>query len=359
LECGPHPVAAFAEDPAMIGLIAALLTTPSADEISKHLLPKDTERLAVVNFAVIRDSGYWTEDISQGFERGMRDNEQFERVAKLLEIEPKHLEKFTICETNQGRGPERVLFIVNGEFPLEKASKGLEDMSKAGELTALTIHDQPVYYNHRARDASYFALLDEHTIIVSPAKRLVEDALEGLKELREPKPEVSDRLNLQQSSEFAVRLAGVIPDEAKAGLARVPQFVEIADKVKAYDVVGTLGENPRLQVKFTMEDSASATKGVGVLNGLVAFAKLTGGAAPRPDLIALLDKLSIRANDAEIVADISITSQQMADMVSENRKDREKWEARMKERREKMRRERGDRPKDSRPASEPPPRKDG
>ena len=85
--------------------------------------------------------------------------------AKLLDVEPKSLEKFTICETNAGGpGPERILFIVNGDFPFEKATKGLADLGKQGELTTLTVHDQPIYYNHRAKDASYFTLLDQHYV---------------------------------------------------------------------------------------------------------------------------------------------------------------------------------------------------
>src|SRR3954468_13343083 len=95
-------------------LFAAFI--PTVEDDARHLYPQATERIAIINFAVIRDSGYWTEDIDKGFERGFADNEQAARIVKLLEIEPKSLEKFTICETNVGGpGPDRILFIVHGK----------------------------------------------------------------------------------------------------------------------------------------------------------------------------------------------------------------------------------------------------
>jgi len=329
--------------------LAALSVLPAVDDISKYLFPKETKRLAIINFNAIRDSGYWTEEINEGFERGLRDNEQFERITKLMEINPQHLEQFTICETNTGQGPERLFFIIRGQFAYEKAAKGLEEMGKSGELTSLTIHDLPVYYNHRSREASYFALVDDHTLVMSPGKNLLTDALDGLKELREPSKELADRLNAKALDSFAFRLAGVIPDEAKRGLKQVPQFEPIADDLVSYDIVGSLGESPRLQVRLTMSDETAASQCVNALTALIAFAKLTGGGA-RPDLIALLDKVSVKSDELEVLAELTVTQKQFGDLVVQGREDREKMRARFKERRERRLKMKDNEKKDNPPA---------
>jgi len=345
-------------------LLAAFVS--SADDEIRHLYPQTTERIAIINFTVIRESGYWTEDIDRGFERGFADNEQAQQIAKLLEIEPKSLEKFTICETNAGApGPDRVLFIVNGKFPFEKATQGLADLAKQGELTTLTVHDQPVYYNHRARDASYFTLLDDHTMVFSAAKGLITDALDGLKDLREPKPELAERLHWEEEvSTFAVRLSGILPPEAREGIGRIPQLAPIAKKLLGYNVIATLGENPGVKITLEMEDAESATLLATTLNGFLTFAKLTGNQNPRQDLIAILDKISIRGESKEVNCTVSISGEQLADIVSQNRKDRDKMEAKFKERREARRKARdGKSPPagDAKPAEKPAdkPKKDG
>jgi hypothetical protein len=346
-------------------LILAL--APAIDEeATRHLYPQATERIAIINFGIIRDSGYWTEDINKGFERGFADNEQAERIAKLLEIEPKSLEKFTICETNAGGpGPERVLFIVNGKFPFEKANKALEELGKQGELTTLTIHDQPVYYNHRSREASYFTLLDDQTLVFAMAKNLITDALDGLKELREPKPALAERLKWEEDAKtYAFRLTGVLPDEAREGLSQVPQFAELAKKMEGYNVLGTLGESPRLKLTINMADAESATQLATTLNGLMNFAKLTANANPRQDLIAILDKVTIRGESKEVNAEVTISAEQFADIVVQNREERSKWEEKAKERREKRRKARDGKPDEKKPADAPkpadsPPKKDG
>jgi hypothetical protein len=338
-------------------LFVAAFGIANDDDAVRHLYPQATERIAIINFAVIRESGYWTEEIDKGFERGFADNEQAERIAKLLEVEPKSLEKFIICETSVGGpGPERVLFIVNGTFPFEKAKQGLADLGKQGELTTLTIHDQPVYYNHRAKDASYFTLLDEHTLIFSMAKGLITDALDGLKDLREPKPALLERLKWEEDAKsYAVRLTGILPDEAREGLSRIPQMADLAKKMQGYNVLATLGDSPRVKVTLNMEDSESATQLATILNGFVNFAKLTALNNPRQDLVAVLDKLSIRGESKDVNVDLSISSEQLADIVNQNKKDRDKWEERAKERREQRKKAREG--KQAPPADAPKPEK--
>jgi hypothetical protein len=348
---------------ALLLILAGFL--PGSDgDTTRHLFPQTTERIAIVNFAVLRDSGYWTEEINKGFEQGFADNEQAQRIVKLLEVEPKSLEKFTICETNVGaQGPDRVLFIVNGAFPFEKATKALGDLAKEGELTTLTIHDQPVYYNHRSKEASYFTLLDEHTLVFSTAKGLITDSLDGLKDLREPKPELKDRLKWEEDeTNFAARLTGVLPPEAREGLGRIPNMEEVAKKMLGYNVIATLGDNPHVKITLDMADAESATQLATVLNGFITFAKLTATQNPRQDLVALIDKLSIRGESKEVNISLTITAEQFADIVSKNKEDRGKWEEKAKERREQRRKARESKnaqpPADS-PKPTPAPKKDG
>jgi hypothetical protein len=347
-------------------LLAFAALVPAIDEdATRHLYPQTTERIAIVNFAVIRESGYWTEEINKGFEQGFADNEQAKVIVKLLDVEPKSLEKFTICETNVGaQGPDRVLFIVNGNFPYEKASQGLADLGKQGELTILTVHDQPVYYNHRAKDASYFTLLDEHTLVFSAAKGLITDALDGLKDLREPKPELKERLKWEEEeTTFAARLTGVLPPEARDGIGRIPNMEEVAKKMLGYNVIATLGENPHVKITLDMADAESATQLATTLNGFITFAKLTAGQNPRQDLVALLDKLSIRGESKEVNISLTISAAQFADIVSKNKEDRGKWEEKAKERREQRRKAREGKttppPVDTSKPAEPAKKKDG
>src|SRR5262249_39386326 len=154
---------------------------------------------------------------------------------------------------------------------------------------------------HRAKDASYFTLLDEHTLVFSAAKALITDALDGVKELREPKPELLERLRWEEDTTgFAVRLTGVLPPEARDGIGKIPNMEAVAKKIEGYNMIAGLGENPHVKVTLDMSDAESATQLATVLNGFVTFGKLTAGQNPRQDIVALFDKLSIRGESKQV-----------------------------------------------------------
>jgi hypothetical protein len=301
-----------------LALLACLAVPGADDDLTPFLYPEKTQRVAIINMAAIRDSGLFTEEIVRGFDRAIKENEQLKKIVDILKFDPKSLNAVTICEVNDARPPQNAFMIVSGVFAYESASKQLAELGKTGELTAMSFEDQPVYFNHQNREASFFSLLDDKTLILSANKDLVKDAL-----------------------------AGALPPDARRGLSRVPQLAPLADKLVGYNVVGKLGANPKLQLRLTLTEAQAATQAVAAFNGLLELGKLALANNPeRNDVREILEKLTLTADKADLVAEINVTAEKLGEWIVQSRKDREKFEERMKARRAKMRERDKEREKD-------------
>lgn len=146
----------------------------SGSELNPHLYPSNTRSIVVIDFAAIRETGLFADQMAADFEEFLQDQEHFKRLNELLGVNlADATTMITICSSGSGGPPGPggpggdYLSISNGEFSFDQVSGVLAEMSERGELSTFTINELPVYFNHRSREAIYFTIVDDGIMIAS------------------------------------------------------------------------------------------------------------------------------------------------------------------------------------------------
>src|SRR5690606_39075527 len=190
-----------------------------------------------------------------------------------------------------------------------------------------------VYFNHREREAMYFALIDGHTVIATPSKTWMADSVSGLVNLRKMEGELAKRSNWKEDEpKQALRLAGIFPEDARRQIGRNPQLAAIAEKLVGYNVSVQLLESPRIQVRLTMTDPDAADQAALLFNTLVRFGEAALANSPRQDLLQLLQKLKIDPKDADVLADVTMSGDLFRQILQNNEQQREQMRQRRRQR---------------------------
>lgn len=320
-----------------IALLIGWAATFAADDVNRYLYPTDTSMLAVIDLDAMRQSRLFEKELDQGFKALIDSNEQVRNLSRVVGFDPaKELTAFTVC-AGQARSRERdSLLILNGRFPYEKLAAALAEQAEKGELTAMTVNDLPVYFNHRARRAVYFALVDHRTLIASPAKQMVENSIQGLTDLREPKDEmkkllVNDLLPEKAPGNPAVTLAGLFPEQARRQFANAEPLRAIADKLVGYHVLVLLGEPTMVRARLTLSDAAAAQQAVATFNLMVGFGKAALANSDRTDIREMLEKLKFSPKESAIVIEADLPRSLVETMIVRNEADEERMRARRAE----------------------------
>ncbi|MFO0944485.1 MAG: hypothetical protein U1D30_00845 [Planctomycetota bacterium] len=323
-----------------VTLVLTLLAnvTAWAEDINSHMYLKDTTLVAIFDLAGIRKTGLFEDDLKDAFDNIINSNEQVQKVGKILNFDPsKEVTRFTICGGRQ-QGPEAsVLLIVNGEFPYDKLVAALGEMVDKGELTSISINDLPVYFNHRARNAIYFALVDGQTVITSSSKAMIEDAIQGLTELREPAEELAGRLKWDDGKESPplIHLIGLFPDEFRRQMATFPPLKPIADRMVAYNLVVRVEEEAEFQARLTLEDPTTAQQSVRVFKAMIELGKAAlSNADRRPDIVEMLGGVKLTAKDTDLYFDVAMRPALLQQILAGNRQARDEFRERRREREE-------------------------
>lgn len=314
----------------------ALCLAPCADDESiRHMIPTKSNMVMHVDLAAVRQAGVFNDEIQRAFKAMVTENEQVKKLAQLLQFDPeKQISGFTVCGV--GEGPNgNALMIVNGAFPYDELGKQLGAMVENGELTSMSINDLPVYFNHKARQAVYFAVIDATTAIASSSKRILEDAVQGLTDLREPAEDIKSRLAWTKKDEDdeeeapAMTIAGVFPAEAKENMSRIPQMAMFAKNLVGYNIAFRFGEPNKFVARLTMTDS-NAAKAASTTFKLFVGLGMTALRAQneRPDILQMMEKLKISDKDKDLMFEAEIDKSLMETFAKNNRRDRSKFEER-------------------------------
>ncbi len=321
-------------------LAAALLAATAAataDGFNTHFLPAQLSALVELDFGLVKDAGYWDEEIREAYTEALGRNGPFRRVSETLAVNPETVKTLTFAVTARpaGGGQPKALIVVGGEFPFDKATKALADMGEKGELTTIKVHEQPVYFDHNEARAMYFTLIDAETLLISEDRALVKDALDGLHDARKPSPEVAAWLDFERAAPAAVRVSAMIPPEAKRGMGQVPQLKAVADKLDQIQFVGHLGDSPHGKLRVKATDTAAAVQLKGALDGLLLLGKMMNAANPDPRAADLMDKLSLRTDNAFLDVNLTLSKDIFEEMVKTQRQAGKEMRKKIRERRQK------------------------
>lgn len=318
---------------AWLFLAATIAADSVVGDFNPYLYPSKTGLIAVIDLQVAKNSGYFDDRLKEGFNNLLQGNEQLKQLSELLDFDPlEQLTNVTICGSDQ-QGDRSFLMIVNGNFPFEKLSEALTEMVDDGKLSVFNIEELTVYFNHREREAMYFALIDGHTVIATPSKTWMADSVSGLVNLRKMEGELAKRSNWKEDEpKQALRLAGIFPEDARRQIGRNPQLAAIAEKLVGYNVSVQLLESPRIQVRLTMTDPDAADQAALLFNTLVRFGEAALANSPRQDLLQLLQKLKIDPKDADVLADVTMSGDLFRQILQNNEQQREQMRQRRRQR---------------------------
>jgi hypothetical protein len=325
------------------------------EEINGHLYPAKTNSIVVIDFEQIRASGLFAEQMAEDFESFLQDNEHFRKLNELLGVNlADETTRITICGQSVGppgppgsggggRGRGDFLSISNGRFSYEKISKVLEEMTERGELSRFTINDLPIYFNHRSREAIYFAIVDDGVMVASTRKAIIEDSIQGLTDLREPDKVLVERL--QWSSEDtkdetikpSVYMAGVFPETARGALENSP-LKEIAKDMVGYNLTIHLGEKALFRGRLELATEESASRGEKMFNLFTNLMKTSiKNRGDRPDMMELFGNIEIKADKKDLKFNLTAPRTLLATVSDNDRKDPNSPRNRLKRFREEQR----------------------
>lgn len=312
----------------LVGCIALAADVDS--DVNQHLYPKETKSVVVVDLEALRASGMFDREMREGFEFFLQDNEHMKKLGEILKTDLSLAAKrFTICSTGEMERNAATLTISNGDYSFDKYSDALGKMAEDGELTVFTVDDLPVYYNHRSREAIYFAIVDDGVMVASNRKSMIEDSIQGLTELREPNTELLERLkwSAEDTKDAEVKpcvyLAGVFPQAARREMEsdRSP-IKNIAKDMVGYNLTIHLGEDVLFRGRLQMASPEAAGKAKGVFEFLVNGMKIwIQNQRERPDIVELLQTLEVKADKADLMFNLTAPKTMIAKLQANDRSD--------------------------------------
>lgn len=316
-------------------LLSLVLAAEPVNELNQYLYPSMTGLVAVIDLQVAKRSGYFDDQLQQGFDQLLKGNEQLQQLSQLLDFDPlKQVESITICGSDKP-GDRSFFLIVNGQFPHERFNEALSKMVDDGQLSVFDIQELMVYFNHRERQAMYFSVVDGRTVIATPSKTWMEDAIQGLTELRTLQADFVERLSWKaKEPSQAVRLAGLFPDQARRQIASNPMFAGIAEDLVGYNVSVQLTENPRIRLRLTLTDAEAADQADVLFATLIQLGKTALANSPRQDLLQVLNSVDTEPKDEHLLIEVTMTGELFKEIIANNREQRQRMRERRQQRQE-------------------------
>jgi hypothetical protein len=278
-------------------LTVLLASQPGRAADIDPFVPDDSESVLNVNVRQILDSPLIKKHVLEPAQEALRANDQAQDIMKDLGFDPfKDLDRILVA-TPGGTDKDRGLVIIHGRFDLDKFKAKAEEVAKEDPdhlkiLKVLGGKYQVYEVNVPDLDAPFFvALPARDTMLVSPGKDYVVDALKKIGKAQKPtlKSKEFQALLEKVDDRQSLSLAIIKTQAVRDALDRAPGDVkDMIDKIQAVAGGLTLTDEVRLEVvvstKTTKEakelrDSVDAGMKL-VLAGLAAFTTNQGDASP-------------------------------------------------------------------------------
>jgi hypothetical protein len=281
--------------PPRMRVAAILLTTllaavPGRTAEIDPYVPPDTETVVNVNVRQILDSPLIKKHALEFAQESLRGNDQIQDILKDLGFDPfKDLDR-VILATPGGTDKDRGLIIVHGRFDLAKFKAKGEQVAKE-QSENLKIHKvlggKHVLYEVNVPESDeplFVALASQDTLLVSPGKDYVVDALKKTGKLAKPAKLALKNTDFQALLEKvddrqSLSMAAVKNPAVKDALGSLPGDVkDMLDKIQAVGGGLTLSDEIKLELVVTAKNAGEAKDLRDSANaGLTLITALLGG----------------------------------------------------------------------------------
>jgi hypothetical protein len=323
--------------PAALALLALALPASAAPappkqapaKFEKYLLD-DTDFLLTFNVKELAKSPLFVKHYRKKLQDSLGEGTP-RLLTKDLGIDPlKDVDTVTVLVGRSCYGTDAKqdgpVFLLRGRFDRAKILAGLDKID--GKAWAYKEPGGPIYKLQFARPGPslFVAVLDAHTIILSPRKQHVLDALAkaaGKKTTRFAHKEVPARLK-QLRPDVAVQAFGLGSMVLNSSTTTVSQNGQTVTKTAHHTLLDTgvrelelriaVKDDIQVRLLLTAKDndqlkvlSESSRKG---LDSMKEFAKAQAGGQPKFAAVArLLDNISLRAADGAVILESKITAE--------------------------------------------------
>lgn len=253
-----------------VALVLASLTAASRAADVARYVPADAEQVAHVNVRQILSSPLAKKYLLPQIEKAIKENKDLQKVLGAVDLDPLK-DVVSITASNTGTTGEKALVIFNGKFNAEKIAAAAASNK---DVKSTKVGGKTVYESQSKGKTVYSAVVGEDTLVISPNKDYVTDALAGkTSKLNKALETAIAAVDSRQS----VWGATVITEELKKkaaehgdnpGAALVPKLKAVLGGINITDAVAV-----SVQVQTT--DAAAAKE----LGEFVDAAKVLLGAA--------------------------------------------------------------------------------
>jgi hypothetical protein len=253
---------------ALVGLLVLSAAAPAADlppATLDKLLPDDTQVVFTVNVRQLLDSAVVKKYVLGDVQKAL--DTEAAKVLRLLGLNPiKEVDGITVA-TPGGADQGKWLAIVTGSFDPAKLRAGAEQFAQAHpDAVAVSKVDGVPVYEDLTKDKQssaprYFALLGKQTVIASPAKEYVAEAIAKAAGKRPAKLDAGLRtLIARQDLRQSLWLAAVTSKEMRQQLAKNAGggLKDFADKIQSVSGGLTVTDEIRLNVRVQTSDANAA-----------------------------------------------------------------------------------------------------
>jgi hypothetical protein len=309
-------------------LAAVLLAVPTpAAEVDKYL-PNDTESVQVINVRQIVDSALFKKYALDPVTTFLKNTEEAQKILKELDFDPlKDLNSY--IQANGGSDKiENAMYILHGKFNPKKLAERAEQLAK-DQPTLFKVHkdgDTTLYQvvipvPGTPIDSIWLALVDETTIVGSPSKDYIQEALDkkaGKKKtmLRKEVQDLIGKADAQQSFWIVAFSKAFL----KGPLVDDPNFKPIKDVLEKVDnLSGGITVTDEVKGEFTLvaksTDAAQdlqkqIEKGLDTLKDQVGTGNSKGDALAK----AFLSSIKVTAKDKTITLSGQLTKKDLEKM---------------------------------------------
>jgi len=256
----------------LVAILALALVVPVVRAEADPHLPADTSTYISINTRQIIDSPLFKKQLLGPARDALKDLENVEGILKDLGFDPfRHLDR-VILATPESSESDRGLLIAYGTYDLEKFRTKAEDAAR-DNADVLKIHKVPlgggathIVYEVIVpnQDMSIFvALANNRTLLASPGKDYVVDALKAVREKRKPALKNKDLQTLIDRLDPKLGVSMAVLGKSLASAARGSDVVPkgIADALAKIEAIGggfSVTNEVRMDVLVASKDERSA-----------------------------------------------------------------------------------------------------
>lgn len=306
--------------PALAWMLALLAFPASAAEVNKYL-PDDSGAVITVNVRQVLDSALVKQYALDLIKGGLTSQPEVQKVLDALGVDPfKDLDQVVIAAPDLNENTEKGLVVVSGRFDAAKVKTKAAEIAKnqadqlkihkagANEIYELKVPDQP--------QPIFAALVDQTTLVASPAKDYIIDALDK---------GAGKKKTALKNKEFTALLEKV---DGKQGLwiavggnalNRLPAGIDdnVKDFVKKLDALAgglTVAKDVQLQFVLNAKDVQGAKDlhsviDEGLKQGIGVLALLAQNQKELAPLIDVVKSIKITNKDKAIIITGEVTAE--------------------------------------------------